>query len=298
MSEVRPALEAETAAIIGLGLIGGSIARGLRAAGFTGALRGAVETQADAERALALGLVDCATTDIAAAADGADLVVVAVPVDAMAPVFATLCQMLSARTVITDVGSTKRSVMADARAAFGAHGDRFVPGHPISGTEHSGLEAGFAGLFRDKRVILTPTPETDPEARAAVEALWTMLGARVSLMDAAHHDEVLAATSHLPHVLAFALVDTLAGLAERTEIFAYAAGGFTDFTRIASSDPQLWCGIVNANREAIVAVLDRYLDKLGHLRGAIVRGEAAPLVDCFTRAKAARDQFKAKQRES
>lgn len=291
MSVARSALDAGVVTIVGLGLIGGSIARGLRATGFAGELRGAVETEADAARALALGLVDSAGVDPAQAVANADLVILAIPVGAIGSLLANLRRALPARAVITDTGSTKLGVIRDARAGLGEDIGRFVPGHPIAGTEGSGLEAGFAELYRHRRVILTPTPETDPDALHRVEQLWSVLGARVSEMDAAHHDEVLAATSHVPHVLAFALVDTLARMAERTEIFEYAAGGFADFTRIASSDPALWGGIVGANRDAILPVLDRYMGKLAHLRQAIEQGDQTCLIDCFSRAKQARDRF-------
>jgi len=170
-----------------------------------------------------------------------------------------------------------------------------VPGHPISGTERSGLQAGLAGLFAGRRIILTPTPETDADALALVEVLWQTLDGRITAMDAAHHDEVLAATSHLPHVLAFALVDTLARMAEHTEIFEYAAGGFADFTRIASSDPELWSDIVTANRDAVLPVLDRYIGDLDVLRGAIAQADRDKLIASFGRAKAARDQFAQQQ---
>ncbi|GAB3682664.1 prephenate dehydrogenase [Salinisphaera aquimarina] len=278
-------------AIIGLGLIGGSIARGLRVAGGAASIVGCVATTEDAKRAVELGIVDEATTDLGKAVAGADLVVVAVPVGAMADVFADLARAMPAAAVITDVGSVKMAVITAAREQLGARIGRFVPGHPIAGTEHSGLEAGFGALYEDRRVILTPTPETDRDAFAAVEALWRALGARVTEMDAAHHDEVLAATSHLPHVLAFALVDTLARMAERTEIFEYAAGGFADFTRIASSDPALWSDIVSANRDAVLPVLDRYIGDLEALRGAIAGRDGAMLTSAFGRAKQARDRF-------
>lgn len=287
----RAALQARRVAIVGLGLIGGSIARGLRANGYDGTLVGAVRRAADADRARALGIVDEAHADIATAVRGAGLVVVAVPVGAMAATFGALADAVDDTAVITDVGSTKLSVIADARVALGRHIGRFVPGHPIAGTEHSGLEAGFATLYEGRRVILTPTPETDAEALAAVEALWRSLGAQISEMDAAHHDEVLAATSHLPHVLAFGLVDTLARMAERTEIFEYAAGGFADFTRIASSDPALWSDIVTANQDAVRSVLSRYIGDLETLRAAIDNGDRETLLACFGRAKAARDRF-------
>jgi len=295
MTAVRDTFAETPITIIGLGLIGGSIARGLKAAGHVGVITGCVKDESDCRAALDLGLVDHATTDLAAAVAGARLVVVAVPVGAMPAVFSALAPVLPRDAVVTDVGSTKLGVVASARAALGDAMGRFVPGHPIAGTERSGLHAGFATLYNGRRIILTPTPETDADALVVVEALWQSLNGYISEMDPAHHDEVLAATSHLPHVLAFALVDTLARMAERTEIFEYAAGGFADFTRIASSDPTLWSDIVTANRDAVLPVLDRYINDLGVLRHAIADGDAETLTTAFGRAKSARDGFAQQQ---
>jgi prephenate dehydrogenase len=295
MSNPRNALGAERICVVGLGLIGGSIARALRGAGYDGAIRAGVADADEADRALELGLADVAETDIAKAVDGATLVILAVPIGAMANAFADMADALASDAVVTDTGSTKLSVIAEARAGLGAKIGRYVPGHPIAGTERSGLEAGFAELFENRRVILTPSPETDRDALSRIETLWAALGARVSEMDAAHHDEVLAATSHLPHVLAFTLVDTLARMAERTEIFEYAAGGFADFTRIASSNPALWGDIVTANHDAILPVLERYIGDLEAVRGAIAAGDRETLAGTFARAKTARDGFAAGQ---
>ena len=295
MSAATEKLAAERISVIGLGLIGGSIVRGLRAAGYTGPIQAGVADVAEAKRAVELGLVDQAETDTAKAVAGATLVIVAVPIGAMGAVFADLAGALAPGAVVTDTGSTKLSVIDDARAGMGAGIGRYVPGHPIAGTERSGLDAGFAELFDGRRVILTPTPETDADALSRVEALWSVLGARVSEMDAGHHDEVLAATSHLPHVLAFTLVDTLARMAERTEIFEYAAGGFTDFTRIASSNPELWSDIVTANHDAILPVLERYIGDLEAVRTAIASGERSTLAATFGRAKDARDGLAAER---
>lgn len=289
MSE-RPA--AKRVAIIGMGLIGGSLARVLQAHSDVGHVAGCVETDADAALARELGLADSVTTNPLEAAAGADIVVLAVGIDAMGPVCARLGGALGPDTVVTDVGSTKAGVIADVRSQLGDHVmTRFVPGHPIAGTENSGLRAGFQGLFAGRRAILTPLDETDPAALARVEQLWRAAGAHVSLMDPAHHDQVLAATSHLPHLLAFALVDTLAAMAERTEIFEYAAGGFADFTRIASSDPALWTRIMFANRREIMPVLDQYIIKLNDLRDSLENQDESTVRQSFTRAKDARDRF-------
>lgn len=284
-------------AIVGLGLIGGSIARGLRGAGYDGCLTGAVASKADAARAIELGLVHECHADIAAAIDGASLIIVATPPGALDSVLAAVAEARAPGAIVTDTGSSKTSVVEAARGVFDdAAMARFVPGHPIAGTENSGIEAGFATLFDARRVILTPSAQTEAAAVAAVEAMWGVLGARITRMTAAHHDEVLAATSHLPHVLAYTLVDTLAGMAERTEIFAYAAGGFADFTRIASSDPALWRDIVRANRAPVLHTLDAYMDRLQQVRAAIATGDDDRLHDIFQCAKTARDAF-ASQRE-
>lgn len=291
MSAEGDSLQARRIVIVGLGLIGGSVARGLRAAGFDGRLTGLTVDQAQATRAMELGLVDQASADSASLLGDADLVVLAVPIGVMDSALADVARRAPNRAIVTDVGSSKASVEAAARRHFGATIERFVPGHPISGTEHSGLEAGFADLFADRRVILTPSANTDAQAVEQVSALWRLLGASVCCMDVAHHDEVLAATSHLPHVLAYTLVDTLAGMAERQEIFAYAAGGFRDFTRIASSEPALWRDIVCSNRASVLAVLDRFIADLGQVRNAIADDDRQSLMTGFTRAKQVRDQF-------
>ncbi|MES1956142.1 prephenate dehydrogenase [Salinisphaera hydrothermalis] len=292
MSAAPVLADVDRIAIIGLGLIGGSIARGLREAGYAGRLVGAVTSEPDAAQAVALELVDECQADIARAVGNADLIVVATPPSALDAVLSEVASACPARAVITDTGSSKTSVIEAATRVFDADAmRRFVPGHPIAGTENSGLEAGFATLFKSRRVILTPDETTDAAATAAVEAMWAALGATVSRMTAAHHDEVLAATSHLPHVLAYTLVDTLAAMAERTEIFAYAAGGFADFTRIASSDPALWRDIVKANRGPVLHTLDAYIARLQDVRGAIAQGDDHHLHDIFERAKTARDGF-------
>lgn len=223
-------------------------------------------------------------------APGADMVVVCVPLGAMEAVFRGIAPALTADAVVTDAGSAKACVVAAARRAFGGVPPWFVPGHPIAGTEKSGVAASFAELYRNRKVILTPLPETAPEATARVQAMWEAAGAEVQCMDVEHHDEVLAATSHLPHVLAFQMVDTLARMSDEDEIFRYAAGGFRDFTRIASSDPVMWRDICLANGQALLAMLDRYRADLDHLADAIRAGDGAELERVFRNAKAARDR--------
>lgn len=278
--------------IVGVGLIGGSLARALKAAGAVAEVVGYGRDPAQLQLAQELGVIDRGETDIAAALLGAEVVLVAVPVGAMEGVLRTMAPHLAADTIVTDVGSTKGSVVTAAQRAFGAVPARFVPGHPIAGTEQSGVAASFAELYHKRRVILTPLAHTDVAAVATVRALWKAAGAEVVEMEVQHHDEVLAATSHLPHVLAYTLVDTLAQMEEHTEIFRYAAGGFRDFTRIASSDPRMWHDICLANRDAILKVMDRYAADLAEVRGAIERGDGAALLATFGRAKKARDEFK------
>jgi len=277
--------------IIGVGLIGGSFARALKAANACREIVGAGRNEAQLVRAQELGVIDAYALDVAEAARGADVVVLAVPVGSTEGVVRQLAPVLGAKTILTDVGSTKASVVAAVERALGTLPPRFVPGHPIAGTEKSGVEASFAELFQQRRVILTPLSHTDPEATATVRRLWELTGAEVVEMDVQHHDEVLAATSHLPHLLAFALVDTLARMEERREIFRFAAGGFRDFTRVASSDPQMWHDICLANRDALLDLLATYQADLGRLAAAVREGRGEVLLETFRRAKAARDRF-------
>ncbi|NIR59181.1 MAG: prephenate dehydrogenase/arogenate dehydrogenase family protein [Gammaproteobacteria bacterium] len=277
--------------IVGVGLIGGSLARAARRAGVCGEIVGAGRHAGRLRRAFELGVIDAYDTDVAAAAHGADMIVVAVPLGATEAVLEALRASLAPEAVVTDVGSAKTAVVEAARRAFGAASARFVPGHPIAGTECSGVEASFAELFDGARVILTPSADTAPEAIERVQALWQTAGARVERMDAAHHDEVLAATSHLPHLLAFALVDSLSRREEHDEIFRYAAGGFRDFTRIASSDPVMWRDICLANREAVLAALGGFEADLQAVTRAVEAGDGPALEALFRRAKAARDRY-------
>ena len=277
--------------IIGVGLIGGSLARALKRAGACGEVVGCGRDEAALQHAGELGVIDRYHADPAQAVRGADVVVLAVPLGNMEAVLRAIAPAVTDDAVITDVGSAKGSVVAAAAAVFGGVPPRFVPGHPIAGTEKSGVDASFAELFEGRRVILTALATTDHGAHDTVRRMWEQAGAEVVDMDVAHHDEVLAATSHLPHVLAFALVDTLARMHEKAEIFRYAAGGFRDFTRIASSDPNMWRDICLANRDAVVAMLDRFGADLALLRAAIDGGDGVGLAELFTRAKTARDRF-------
>ena len=277
--------------IIGVGLIGGSLARALRRRADCPEIVGASRNAAHLQKALELGVIDRYETDLGKAVTSADLVMVCVPLGAMEKVFAQIKDHLAPDAVLTDAGSAKACVVEAARRAFGRLPSRLVPGHPIAGTEQSGVEASFAELYEGRRVILTPLAETDTMATARVRELWEAAGATVSEMSVEHHDTVLAATSHLPHVLAFTLVDSLARLGYHEEIFAYAAGGFRDFTRIASSDPVMWRDICLANGEAIVAMLERFGADLESMKTAIRAGDGETLLARFQAAKQARDAF-------
>jgi prephenate dehydrogenase len=277
--------------IIGVGLIGGSLARAVKKAGYCGEVVGSGRDAVQLQRAVQLGVIDHYETDPARAVVDADIIVLAVPLGAMESVLRSIAPHIKQGAVITDVGSAKGSVVAAAQAVFSTVPSHFVPGHPIAGTEKSGVEASLADLFQGRRVILTPLAHTAATAIVAVREMWRQTGAEVVEMSVEHHDEVLAATSHLPHMLAFALVDTLARMHEQAEIFRYAAGGFRDFTRIASSDPVMWRDICLANRDAIVTMIDRFQGDLVVLREAILAGDSQRVEEIFTRAKAARDKY-------
>jgi prephenate dehydrogenase len=278
-------------AVIGVGLIGGSLARDLRAAARVREVVGCGRSLANLEEAVRLGVIDGVEPSIEAAVRGADMVVVAVPVGATREVLASVAPALAPDAVVTDVGSVKAPVMADARAALGARYRDFVPGHPVAGTERSGAGASIEGLFADRRVILTPDRDTRPEAVARVQAMWAAVGARVVSMEAAEHDRVLAASSHLPHALAYALVDMLVRMDEHRAVLDCAGGGFRDFTRIAASDPVMWRDIFLANRDELLPLLRRYRDDLDVLMDAIARGDGDWLRHTFARAKRARDSL-------
>lgn len=281
----------ERLSIIGVGLIGGSLARALRAAGACREVVGAGRNVDNLQTAVDLGVIDRYETDLAKAVSGADMVVVCVPLGAMEAVFNAIKGALAGQVVLTDVGSAKGSVIEAARRAFGSVPDYFVPGHPIAGTEQSGVEASFPELYHERRVILTPLPDTSSHATARVRDMWEIAGAQVVSMNPVHHDAVLAATSHLPHLLAYSLVDTLARLDENEEVFEYAAGGFRDFTRIASSDPVMWRDVCLANGDAILLMVEHYIKDLQVLSEAIRNHDGQQLLDVFSTAKAARDRF-------
>jgi len=273
-------------AVIGVGLIGGSFALALKAAKAVEHVVGVGRNSANLELARSRGIIDAVAADPAAAARHADLVLVAAPVGQYARIFSAL---MSTKAVITDGGSTKRDVVATARKAFGANLARFVPGHPIAGAERSGAAAADAELFRGRRVVLTPLKETSAEAASVVEEAWKQCGARVSRMDPAEHDAVLATVSHLPHLLAFALVHEVARRANSAELFSFAAGGFRDFTRIASSHPEMWRDICVANRDRVLDEVRRFSAKLDQVKALLER--PAELEKLFAEAREARDKW-------
>lgn len=277
--------------IVGVGLIGGSLARALRAAGKVGEIVGTSRNAAHLQQAVDLGVVDRFETDLAKAVQGADLVFVSVPLGAMHGIFSALKNVLDDSAVVTDAGSAKACVVKDITDVFGLLPTWFVPGHPIAGTEKSGVDASFAELYQGRRVILTPMEETDAIAIEKVRSMWQAAGATVTDMSVEHHDEVLAATSHLPHVLAFSLVESLARMSDQREIFEYAAGGFRDFTRIASSDPVMWRDICLANRDALLKMMQRFQGDLDVMAEAIRSGDSDTIETMFSDAKAARDGF-------
>ncbi len=277
--------------IIGVGLIGGSLARALRRAGVCDEIVGCGRDEVHLQKAVELGVIDRYEIDSATAVSGADVVVLAVPLRAMVTVLAEMVAGLAMDVVITDVGSAKGCVVEEARSLLGEHLSDFVPGHPIAGTEQSGVEASFAELFDHRSVILTPIEETDSDKCARIRAMWEAAGANVTEMAVLHHDEVLAATSHLPHLLAFSLVNTLASLDERKEVFDYAAGGFRDFTRIASSDPVMWRDICMENRDALLEILQHFNNDLKQLEEAVRDNDGEAVVNVFSRAKTTRDRI-------
>jgi cyclohexadieny/prephenate dehydrogenase len=275
-------------AIIGLGLIGSSVARAVRAAMPTVRLTGHDADPAVRETARRIDLVDDVADHAGAAVTDADLVVLCVPVGAMGAVAAEIADDLPADAILTDVGSCKGSVAAALRAAL--PGVAIVPAHPVAGTEQSGPEAGFATLFKGRWCIVTPLADGDPVAAERVAEFWRRLGADVETMDPDHHDLVLAVTSHLPHLIAYTIVGTADDLQQVTqsEVIKFSAGGFRDFTRIAASDPTMWRDVFLSNRDAVLEMLGRFSEDLSQLQRAIRFGDGDALFDRFTRTRAIR----------
>jgi cyclohexadieny/prephenate dehydrogenase len=277
------------AALIGIGLINGSLALVMRRQGLADEIVACARTEATLDKARALGLADQTTTAPEEAVRGADLVVIGTPVGACGAVAEAMAPGLTAGTIVTDVSSIKAEVIR-AVVPHLPEPARFVAAHPVAGTEHSGPEAAFATLFEQRHCILTPIEDTDPEAVRVVAGLWQAAGSRVETMTPEHHDRVLAITSHLPHLIAYTIVATVADLEHhlQAEVLRYAAGGFTDFTRIAASDPIMWRDVFLHNREAVLEMLGRFTEDLAALQRAIRWGEGDKLQDLFTRTRAIR----------
>jgi prephenate dehydrogenase len=277
-------------ALLGVGLIGGSLVQALKAQQAVGQVVGYGRGQENLQQALQLGIIDEIAPSAAAAVRDADMVVVAVPLGAVKALLSEIKSELQPDAVITDVGSVKWSVVRDAQLVFGGTvPPRFIPGHPIAGTEKSGAGAAFAELYQGRRVILTPLDNRDESALERVRAMWQCAGAEIVEMGVQHHDEVLAATSHLPHLLAYGLVDALAKQEAHREIFRFAAGGFRDFSRIASSNPTMWRDISIANRKPLLDTLARFRNQLDEMEQMIRECDEAGLLALFERAKQARD---------
>ncbi len=280
--------------VVGLGLIGGSLAKAAKERGLCREVIGSSRNPETLKKALANGVVDrvvASVEDVAAELGEGDVVLIGVPTLTVPVIIRQLQPLLAETVTITDVASVKGSVVEVVRQTYGGIPPQFVPGHPIAGSEKSGVEAANSALFDDHRVILTPLPETGAAHLQRVRELWQGAGAVISEMPVAEHDEVLAATSHLPHMLAYTLVDTLSHMRENREIFRYAAGGFRDFTRIAASDPVMWHDIVMANSTALLSVLDNFTDHVNSLKEAINNKDSEYLLGVFTRAREARNHF-------
>jgi len=281
--------------VIGVGLIGGSFALALKRARAVQRVVGVGRTRRNLADALRLKAIDEASQDPARAVQGADLVLLAMPVGQMPAVMSAIAPHLPAHAVVTDAGSTKRDVIACAQRFLGGHLPRFVPAHPVAGTEMSGAAAAFPELFRGRNVILTPQAGTAAGAVTLVRRAWEACGARVVRLDAGAHDELLAAVSHLPHVIAFALVNMLAARRNPARLFGLAAGGLRDTVRIAGSSPEMWADICVANRDALLTALEDYENELEQTRAAIERADAQELKRLFAQARSAREKWLVKE---
>jgi cyclohexadieny/prephenate dehydrogenase len=276
-------------ALIGVGLIGSSIARAAREQGIVRSIVATARSGATRARVAELGIADRVVDSNAAAVDGADLVILCIPVGQCGPVAAEIAPRLAPGAIVTDVGSVKASVVKDV-APHLPDGVHFVPAHPVAGTENSGPDAGFAELFINRWCILTPPDGTDPGATDRLATFWSALGANVETMSPEHHDLVLAITSHLPHLIAYTIVGTAdeLGRVTRSEVLKFSAGGFRDFTRIAASDPTMWRDVFLANKDAVLEMLGTFSEDLSKLTRAIRRGDGDTLFELFTRTRAIR----------
>jgi len=284
----------DTVVIFGVGLIGGSFALGLKAAGAAKRIVGLGRNPVNLRRAFELGVIDEASEDPAIVAE-ADLVLIATPVGQMGAIMRAIAPHLAERTVVTDGGSTKQDVVALAYRTLKRRVAQFVPGHPIAGAEHSGVAAARVDLYHGRKVVLTPLPENSERSIRRVRAAWRSCGAKLYRMQPAEHDSVFAAVSHLPHLLSYALVDQVARHPNGKQLFDYAAGGFRDFTRIASSHPEMWRDICIANRSALLAELAGFERELAEVKQLLQKGDAAGLEKMFARARTARNKWLQKQ---
>jgi prephenate dehydrogenase len=278
-------------AIIGVGLIGGSLARALKNVKAVKTVAGYGRDENNLKKAVKLGVIDTYSLNIKEVVNDADIVVLATPLFTADLLFSTMSDALKETAIVTDVGSAKGAIVKSARDNLGDLFTRFIPGHPIAGKEESGVEASLAELFDAHRVILTPVAETNDEALKLITEMWQLTGAEVVNLEVEHHDAILAATSHLPHMLAYALVDCLSNMQEWDEIFEFAAGGFADFTRIASSHPRMWHDICFSNRKQLLKVMDQFDQHLNKIREAIEHDDSDALLDIFEKAKTSRDKF-------
>ena len=281
--------------VIGVGLIGGSFALALKKARMVKEVVGVDRSRKNLNDALRLGVIDRAETDAAKAVSGADLVLIGAPVGQMPGIFARIAPALSPQAVVTDAGSTKQDVIKAARRHLGKHFPMFVPAHPIAGTEHSGAAAAFPGLFRDRNLILLPQKETKTGALRLVRAAWLACGANIVRLDAAEHDEIFGAVSHLPHMIAFALVHQLGRRRDAKRLLGFSGGGLRDTVRIAGSSPEMWRDICIANRGALLPLIDDYAGELKAMRAALAKGNGAALEDMFRAAQQARARWLVKK---
>lgn len=277
--------------IFGVGLIGGSVALALKQTANAPLCVGVGRNRSHLDEALALSVIDQAETDIATALDQADMVLIAAPVAQTQSILEKIKPHLGPQTIITDAGSTKTDVIATAKAVLGSQAHQFIGGHPIAGSEKKGPTAAFASLYQGKHVVLTPSPENKLSDIAAVKALWSNCGANVIEMAAAQHDSIFATVSHLPHLLAFALVHDIASRDNADELFNFAASGFRDFTRIAGSSPEMWRDISMANKTALLTEITAYESALASLKQTLANGDAEQLETLFKRASEARNKW-------
>ncbi len=277
--------------VSGVGLIGGSFARALKEAGAVRTVVGLGRSRASLERALELGIIDAIGDDVAEAVKGADLVLLAAPVAQTGPILSTLLPHLEPHTVVTDAGSTKTDVTEAARRVLGPRINQFVPGHPIAGRETNGPDAAIPDLYRGKKVVLTPVPENSAADIERVAAAWRLCGAIIHRLSPQEHDKVFASVSHLPHLLAFALVDDIARKPHADLLFQYAASGFRDFTRIAGSSPEMWRDISLANQDALLTELDAYMAQLAAVRAQLAAGDGKALEAVYSNAREARERW-------